>query len=306
MTANIVFKKTNGTTVAAGSITSFSFRKEVYQPFSSFSAAFSADNIEPHDCSEVLFYLNSKLVHHGIIDSLKVTNGVYRTGAVSSRSFTSMLLQNQLEPGLYTDMSINRLMDNMVQIPYVTHQDSDDRSGYIYVKYGSTLWDGIVNLSFKKYGTYPYIRGTNCVMFGAPETPESFTYSNSGLYSYGSGVYEKRLCSDFHMANIREEYGEFDLNDPDVSARNIVRHRYFELDRQFVYSPPQALEYRDKFAKRGWRRFFCTYSGYNGEDLFDLATMPGASSKPIAGITVTGKSSGISTEISVYSDGFLS
>ncbi len=111
--------------------------------------------------------------------------------------------------------------------------------------------------------------------------------------------------SHFHMSNINEEFGEFDLEDSSVIAQNIIRHRFFDLDRQFLYNPQQALEYRSKFASRASERIFCTYSGYKGEDLSDLATFGFAYNERIGAVTITGSSDGIITEISTYRDKFL-
>ena len=106
------------------------------------------------------------------------------------------------------------------------------------------------------------------------------------------------------MSNLEGEFGEFELTDNDVVSHNIVRHRFFELDKQFLYNPQQALEYRSKFASRGRKKLFCTYSGYNGEDLSDSATFGTVQNKRIGSLTITGNSSGIITEIGIYKDKF--
>lgn len=306
MTAEIVFVHTGGSTSSAGDILSFRFRKEAYTPYTQLEAVFAAPaGTDTGTVTEVLFTVGNTLVHHGIIDRLTVTekNGC-RTGVLSSRSFSCMLMQNQLEPGLYTRISINSLMDSMVSIPYVTHEYSSDETGYIYVKQGSTLWDSLSNLAYKQLGRYPYIRGTNCVMFSQVQAPAVFTYTASQLLSMGTEVSEKRLESDFHMADINGSYGTYDLNDPDVSARNIVRHRYFELDRQYLYDPQSALVFRDRYACRGWRRAFCSYSGYNGEDICDTLSFGSVSGERICAVEITGGRRGIVTELSVYRDRF--
>ena len=77
---------------------------------------------------------------------------------IESRGFTSLLCQNQIEPGLKTNISFNSLMDVYYTLPYVTHEDNSDTGNYIYVKDNSNMWDGVVNLSYKLYGNYPFIR----------------------------------------------------------------------------------------------------------------------------------------------------
>lgn len=306
MTADIVFVHTDSSFTMVSSILSFRFRKEAYTPYTELEAVFSVpDGLDTGTVTEVMFSLGSRLIHHGIADRLTVTEkGGCLTGTVTSRSFSCMLMQNQMEPGLYTRVSINRLMDNMLSIPYVTHESSADETGYIYVKQGSTLWDSLADLAYKQLGRYPYIRGTNCVMFSQAASPAEFSYTASQLLSQGEEVSEKRLESDFHMADINGDYGTYDLNDPDVSARNIVRHRYFELDRQFLYAPQSALVFRDKVACRGWRRAFCSYGGYSGEDICDKVSFGDIAGERICRIDVTGGRRGIVTELSVYHDRF--
>lgn len=305
MEAVVLFRNTTGMDVEEHRVLSFTFRKEAYTPYTTLTARFLAPSNDPTTVTEVLFYLDGRLVHHGIADSYTVTrSGGSTVGVLRSRSFTSMLLQNQMEPGLYTDISLNKLIDTMIHIPYVTHEDDSDDSGYIFVKYGSDLWEAVANFSYKKMRTYPYIRGTNCVMMTPYPQPETFAYSNSSLLSTGSRLKLNTMVSGLHMEDMSGQYGTFDLIDQEAQARDITRHRYFELDRQFVYQPQEALEYRDKFAARGWRKDFCTYSGYNGEDLCDLASFGGVSGRRITSITITGSSSGIITEIGTYRDKF--
>lgn len=305
MTAVLLFRNINSSDTQEAKLLSFGFKKDVYTPFTSLTANFIASTTDTSTVSEVMLYINNRLVHHGIIDSITVTRsrGV-KTGHLISSSFTCMLRQNQLEPGLYTNISINSLMDSMIAIPYVTHQNSSDTSGYIYVLKGSTMWDGVVNLCYKQTGHHPYIRGTNCIMLDPYSQPESFSYTEGSVIASGEGISTKHLVSDLHMADIDEHYGTFDLHDPDAGVRNIVRHLYFDLDKRFLYDPTQALQFRDKISTRAWKRHFITYSGYRGEDLSDLATFGSLTDRRISAVEITGSREGIFTEISVYDDRF--
>ena len=303
MNVRIVFKKTDGTLVTENKILSFSFRKEAYTPYTSFSAVYIASYESPVEFSEVMFYIDDNLIHHGLVNSGEVKkDGRIYTGRISSRSFTSLLRQNQMEPGLYTQKSLNWLVDSFREIPYITHEDNSQES-YFFIKSNATMWDAVVNLAYKVCASYPYIRGTNCVNFNAPQDASQFSYTSADMLENGSEVTENRLVSHFHMADINGDYGQYDLTDTDVTDRQIIRHRFFELDRQFLYNPQQALTYRDNYASRGWRRYFCSYSGYRGEDLSDLASF-GNTSGRICRIDIKGSSSGITTEISVYKDKF--
>ena len=305
MEAVLLFRKLAGSDVEEHRVLSFRFSKESYTPYTILTARFAAPEADPAGVAEVLFYLGGKLIHHGVVDSCNVTlSGGCYTGELRSRGFTSMLRQNQIEPGLYTGISLNKLMDNMVHIPYVTHENDTDETGYIYVKYGSDLWEALTAFTYKKQQTYPYIRGTNCVMMSPYPQPESFAYSNRELLSAGAGLRLKNMVSHLHMSDISGDYGTYDLTDQSAVDRKICRHRYFELDNQFLYQPQEALEFRDKFAARGWRREFCSYSGYKGEDLSDLATFGSVSARRINALSISGSPSGITTTISTYLDRF--
>lgn len=305
MNVSIVFKNTDGSEISFSRILSFTFRKDVYQPYTLLGAKIYGSISEPENISEVMFYTDGKIIHHGLADNISVTmSGGGSVISVSSRSFTSLLMQNQIATGLKTNISINSLMDSFYTLPYVTHQNSSETS-YIYVKSNSNMWDGIVNLSYKIYGTYPYIRGTNCIMVAPAENPSVFEYSDSMLISKGIATAEKKLMSHFHMSNLSGDFGEFELADDGAVSHNIVRHRFFELDRQFLYEPQQALEYRLKYSSRGRKKIFCTYSGYSGEDLSDTVSFGTVQNGRIGSVDITGNSSGIITEIGVYRDKFL-
>lgn len=304
MNINIILKNTDNSEITFNNIFSFTFKKDIYQSYTSFTAKFYGELQAPENVSEIFFKINNKIIHHGLADNISVTNSVSGSMiTVSSRSFTSLLIQNQIETGLKSNISINDLIESFYTLPYVTHEDSATKS-YIYIKNNSNMWDGIVNISYKVHGTYPYIRNTNHIMFNAVENPSVFEYSDSNIISRGISTAEKKLMSHFHMSNLEGEFGEFELTDNDVVSHNIVRHRFFELDKQFLYNPQQALEYRSKFASRGRKKLFCTYSGYNGEDLSDSATFGTVQNKRIGSLTITGNSSGIITEIGIYKDKF--
>lgn len=285
---------------------SFTFVKDAYIPYTTLKARLHAMQEDYMSISEIFLYVGEHLVHHGLIDTLTaaVSDG-RKIVTLTSRGFTSLLCQNQIAPGLVSGISINDLMDSYYQLPYVTHEDNSDQSGYIYVKDSSTMWDGVVNLAYKLNGIYPYIRGTNCVRITAEADPAVFEYEESDLTESGLGYDYVNAISHFDMADINGEYGSFTLEDSVVTNRKIERHKVFELDMQFLYDPQQALEYRSKYSRRGCFRYYCRCSGYNGEDLCDMISFGYASSKRIGRIEISGNSTGISTELSVYYDGFF-
>ncbi len=305
MNVSISLKTMNGSVVSSDKVLSFGFAKDVYKAYSTLNAAFVISGADPAQIAEASLIIDGYTLHHGLIDSLTVTrSGGCDIAVLSSRGFTSLLCQNQLEPGVKYGISLNELMDDFYPLPYVTHENNTDTSSYIYVEKNTTMWENIVNLTYKLTGGYPYIRGTNCVRITQFPTPQSFSYSVDQLLTSGSAVTGKRLVSDFHMADLAGDYGNYDYEDADVIAAKIVRHKYFDLDMQFLRDPAQALVYHDKDAFRGRSRLFCSYSGYNGEDLSDVVSFGSVSAERITSINVSGSSSGVITELSVYHDKF--
>lgn len=305
MKAKLVLRSISGTELTETKLISFSFVKEAYTPYTTLSAKIQVENKSLTDVSEALLYVNEKLIHHGLIDSTELyENECGMFFSVTSRGFTSLLCQNQIEPGLISNISVNALMDSYYALPYVTHEDNSDTSGYIYVKNNSTMWDGVVNLSYKLTGVYPYIRGTNCVRITQEQAPVHFSYNEKSLIAIGTASEHKRLISHFHMSDIEGNFGTYALENTEASQSKIVRHKFFELDMQFLYNPQQALEYRNKYASRAGKRYFCRYIGYNGEDLSDTVDFGQIQAGRIGKISVKGSESGIITELSVYSDGF--
>lgn len=305
MSAEIVVKKINGTQLTEVRLLSFTFRKNAYLPYTLLNARLCAVSEDFENSSEIFFYIGNKLVHHGLIDTLKESySGGSRIVSLVSRGFTSLLCQNQIEPGMKPNITFNQLMDGYYTLPYVTHEDNSTQTGYIYVSGRSTMWEGVVSLSFKFCGTYPYIRGDNCVRITPVSDPAVFSYSNDQLIARGFAMNGRRLISNFHMADMGGEYGTYELEDAEVISYGIVRHKYSELNREFLYDPESALEFDDKITSRMHKVFFCRYSGYNGEDLSDIVSFGSISSERIEGIEVKGTSRGIVTEISVYHDKF--
>lgn len=304
-----IFVRPDGEKSKTTNILNFSFEKESYMPYTKLSMTFSANEAifnsfeSPFDYSYVMFYFDDKCVHKGIIDRFKLTDesGIKR-GVLKSRGFTSLLLDNHFEPGLHTNISIDNLI-NKYKLPFVEHEPSTDIS-YIYVKQNSSMWDAVVNLSYKLYGTYPYIKGDNIVKMTIDEPENTFEFDNSKIFFKGSEINTVRLVSDFHMADIDDTYEKFNYTNNQVKQKKIVRNRYFDLDNRFLYQPEEALNFRNAMQARAWQRHFVVYNGNNKEDLFDAVSFGNIVNGRIRAIKVTGDKNGIQTELSVYEDSF--
>lgn len=305
MNVYLLIKNVDGTEIRENDILYFSFRKDAYLPYTMLSARILTSFDSFLNATEIKFYIGEKLVHHGLIDTIETTNsGGSKISSIVSRGFTSLLCQNQIEPGLKIGISINKLMNSFYILPNITHEDNSDESNYIYVGKNSTMWDSIVNLAYRFSGRYPFIRDTNCVRITPVGEPINFSYNDSQLLSIGSGLNQKRLLSHLHMSDIEGSYGQFEFTDTEAVEANIIRHKFFEMDQEFLNDPETALIYHNKYDSRAKRRFFCRYSGYNGEDLSDLITFSGISSERISAVSIKGSKRGIFTELSVYHDKF--
>ena len=305
MLPRIILRDVNGGNFDITQILSFVFKKDIYMPYTSLSAVFKALPFEADNISEILFYADEKCIHHGIADVIDFYSEYGENFCkISSRGFTSLLCLNQIEPGIKTNISFNSLMDSFYTLPYVTHEDNSDTSNYIYVKSGSNMWEGVANLGYKLYGFYPFIRDTNTVRITPVPQPNSFEYPDSMLLKRGKKRDTRRMKSHYHMADFDGVYGIYELSDSYVCDLNIVRHSFFDLDKQFLYSPQDALVYRDRFNCRQSLAHYCLYSGYNFEDLTDLISFGTISNKKISSVKIVGNNNGIFTEIAVYSDYF--
>ncbi len=304
MNVGIEVTNKNGTTFQENKVLSFEFRKDAYLPYSLLRIRLTGSSADYSDATAVKLRIGGFTPHYGLIDSITTeTSGGNTVVNIVSRGFTSLLCQNQIEPGLKTGVSVNSLMNSFYNFPNVTWEHSSD-TGYIYVRPNTSMWDALSNLAYKLYGVYPYIRGQNQIRTSPALTPRTFVYTDDQLIAKGSRLLGRRLISNFHMADINGDYGYYELTDTDVTDMGIVRHSFFDLDMRFLRDPQDALVYRDKFACRAWKQVFCKRSGYHGEDLSDIISFGSVCAERISAVTVTGNSSGIITESSVYHDKF--
>ena len=235
--------------------------------------------------------MNGFTIHCGLLDNLILNSTLnYSHATISSKSFTSLLCQNQLEPKLMGNVSLNSLVDDFISIPEVSHEDNSESVNYIFVKNGSTLWDAVVNLNNKINGGHPYICNNNKIMISKKTNPLSVTLTNDSLTDFGYG---------FDTT--------YNLNNYDVSRFNIVRHKQIDLDRQYLSNPQDALIHKINYSMRGYYFCFGTYYGYSGEDIGDYINFPNA--KPnsrVSKLEVTGSKGIVSTKVYAYYDNYIS
>lgn len=283
----------------------FDFHKDAYTPYTTLSCSFIIDESEfvPRN---IKFLIGENAVHFGLVDTLSTSNyGGNFLVKLKSRGFTSLLCQNQVTPGMYTNCSLNSLMSDFIDIPNVTHQDCTETSNYIYVKTGSTLWEAIANLGFNQEQAYPFIRGTNEVCLWASDDYQSFVYDLDSVIDYGSCFDYTKIVSDFHMEDVEGTYNIYNFSNQNSQDKNIVRHKHIGLDRQFLSEPIDALIARNKFSTRMCEYKYVKYMGYNGEDLYDIVTNDDLVI-PIKRVSIKGNARGIVTQIAYSCDEYRS
>ncbi|MBR5512644.1 MAG: hypothetical protein IKV85_01500 [Ruminococcus sp.] len=293
------YRTKDGAEGSLQSCVSFVYEKEAYTPYTSLKAVVYGDDL-PDDITEVKMNIDGYHIHHGFVDSYRVTrqNGINQ-GILASRGFTALLTENQLPPGMYTDMTLDRLFSDYIAFPYIEHE-SNTQSSYIYVNKGASIWDSIANLSYKIAEVYPYVADSNTVMISMPDMPRKIICDKENMYSCGTEIMTRRMVSSYNMADISGEYGAFSAVSEEAAARNIIRHRHFELDMRFLNNPDMACQYRIMMSERGYKRHFFTFVGFQGQDLNDIAVIDEQDERRINSVKVKGGRNGVFTEISVY------
>ena len=73
----IVVRNADGSSSECSKLLVFNLKKEAYQRYSILSARMLVDSSAFDNASEIRFYISGKLVHHGLIDSIKTLVNAY-------------------------------------------------------------------------------------------------------------------------------------------------------------------------------------------------------------------------------------
>ena len=166
MALTITLSNTSGASYIFSKILQFQLKKEVYTPYTTFSAQFQTDGLKKFGTiCKVIVQNGSQVVHEGTVETLTVqTNASVTTISLLSYGFTKLLLHSELAPGLYPNLSINSLLSGYYQFPpEITWESNSDSTNYVYFKEHIPVWDGVVTLCYKLLERYPYIRTANQV-----------------------------------------------------------------------------------------------------------------------------------------------
>ncbi|MBO5227285.1 MAG: hypothetical protein J6B17_04285 [Ruminococcus sp.] len=288
----------------------FVFRKEKYMPYTELSLTVQdKDGIVPALCvfNRIVFTVNGNNLHEGLADSVDYCiEGGVSTIKIRSRGFTSLLLNNQMIPGMHYTMSIGKLMEEYYNFPFPVKWKNDiSVCQYIYVKPNRSMWDSVVNLAYKIYSCHPYIRYANEINLKPHDQPASRVLSKDDYISAGWITNTKGMLSHLHMQDIEGNYDTYSHENPDAEDMLIVRHKQVAFDRQYLDDPEHSMQLTFSLASKGWRSRYVTISGYIKLDVNDCVSAEGIfPSRRISSVTVTGGREGVFTTFAIYEDAF--
>lgn len=284
---------------------SLTLEREIYTPFETLSALFCIEeNFDVTQVTQLELFWEEQSIFLGIADQVVIfQRGGLWFLRIQSKTFTSLLTQNELEPGLYPNITLQYLVKNFYPIPHVTAEESTE-SGYIYVRERTSLWDSVAAFVYKLCGRYPYVVN-NEVRASFPETPLLHTPEPETVTELGSGLDTTRLISHYHMADIADNPNAYEKENLEAQHAQIVRHKQIAFDREFLYSPTSALTFRNLFSCRGDKSRYVTYAGFHNELLGDAVTYgTHLQADTICRVRTVFGAQGLRTTLWTYEDGF--
>lgn len=288
----------------------FVFKKDKYMPYTELSVTvIDNENILSHNAviSNVRFVLGHNILHMGIADIADhfTENGVSFI-TIRSRGYTSLLLNNQMVPGVHSNMSLEKLMTSYYNFPYTISWENDSNAcNYIYVKEHRSMWDSVINLGYKLYKTYPYIKEANKIMLRPHNNPASVIFERDKVLKYGTAVNTTGILSHLHMQDIEGNYETYNLENPMAEKLLIVRHKQIPFDKQYLNEPDMSMKLTFALASKAWKSKYVTINGRSHLDINDLIGMEGFfGEQRVCAVMISGSSKGIQSTYYVYEDEF--
>ena len=282
-----------------------SLDREVYTPYESAAAEFLSSGNDCQAIDRIGIYLDNTLIFLGLVDNVRQ---YHRQNAsfvrIQSRSFTSLLTQNELEAGLHSNLTMASLMTDFYQFPpYITYENPAG-SGYIFVKSGNTMWDGVVSFGYKLTGHYPYILH-NHICLSAPQTATPSQFQQNQVLEFGTVTDTTRFISHYHMEDISGTPDAYQQANPSAAAFNIVRHKQIKFDSSFLHDPDDALTFRNLYSRRGCQSSYLIYNGFQNEMIGQTITFgTHIQNQILCRVHTTFGADGFRTRLDCYHDGF--
>ena len=278
--------------------------REAYTPYARVTAEFPMTGTTVPDVLRIALRWEGQEVFLGLPDDVEriCRKGVWVV-RVRSRSFSSLLTQNELAKGLHPDLTIGTLVQGFYQFPFVTYEDSPV-TGYIYVKEGSSLWESICCFTYKLTHHYPYVVKDK-VMISPPTGGTIHTIDPALVTAYGRLTDTTKRLSGIHMENVSGEPDAYNETDPAALSLGIVRNRQIPFDRQFLQHIQDALTSRLRFSQRGTQACYVEYAGFADEELGERVSFGTLmQAMTICRVRMVWSGKGIRTRIWAYQDGY--
>ncbi|MCR5717439.1 MAG: hypothetical protein K6F80_00175 [Oscillospiraceae bacterium] len=303
MNAPLLRLRTQSGFVPVGACLGLSLVREMYTPYESLSGLFLIDEqTDISNVSAVELLWEETSIFLGIADRIEkiCRDGVWML-RVRSRTFPSLLTQNELEAGLHSNLTLQSLVSGFYTIPNVTAEENS-QTGYIFVRDGTTLWDSVAVFVYKISGRYPFVQN-NHVRFSLDATPA--VHVPAQITQTAEKLDSTRIFSHFHMEDMQGNPDAYQLETVAARQFQIVRHRQIGFDRQFLSDPNQALSFRSRFSCRDMRSRCVSYAGFENEQLGEKVRCGQfLQDKIICKVQLTFGAQGLRTSLWAYEDGF--
>ena len=282
----------------------FSLEREIYTPFESITAEFLSEKEDYSGIDHLEVYAEEECIFCGLIDNFrKFKKENVSFVKIHSKSFTSLLTQNELPSGLHSNLTMHDLMTKFYTFPYITF-DNPETTEYIFVKSGNTMWDGIVSFCYKITGNYPYILH-NHICFSPENQLPALVYSPETVSEFGSGIDTTKIISHYHMEDLAGQLDIYQKINPYAEQFQIVRHKQIQYDRSFTHAPEDALTFRNLYSCRGMQFDYFIYNGFQNELLGQSVQLENIfPASTLCRIQTTFGGNGFQTKLSCYHDGF--
>lgn len=304
-TAVLTLYAADGSFVTQTDCAAFSLLKERYLPYDTFHAVYClTEERLPQPPVRAVFTLDGVKLHDGVVRSVKAERRNHLTQlTLTSRGYTESLMQNQMVPGLYTDVTLDSLMTTYA-LPHITYESGLSASNYIYVKANTAMWDALSAFCYKYNRSLPYVTRCNHLRLSAKPEDAAILLPAEGLLRYSEDGDASTIISRIDMADIDGTYGQFTCTNEKAAERQIVRVKQMLFDRQFLYQPEDALRYRIAYSNRKLIGKTVSYCGYCGEDIEDMVELSGVLRGHVSRILLRGSENGLETTDTLYFDSF--
>lgn len=305
VTATVTFL--TGESQTFSDVIGFTYTKDRYSPTVYFFGRFITE-APVAQISAGTVSINGKTVITGYAE--KAVTERTASGYVLSltiKSYSSLLEQNHIQPGMYTGLSLSGLYTNYVNINGVSFQNSSTQVNYANFTDNASLWEAAAHLCLRLYDVFPFVLFNNQLRFTVPSNSANINLSSSEIVSADESFDTSRLISRIYMKDINGNYAAYNKACPYTQSLGIVREKHIGTLHSWLFDVNSGLEYKLNMARRKTHTKSFSYNGYKGEDLYASASVSQnvfgpAQSFNVHAIKIVGTDKKITTTLSCYDD----